>query len=128
MAANMSAADRRRMDESLAPSFKTKDGLKGMECGIRTGLPGFAVFQYNPTAMFNAFEECETASECHSRNFISEICPTPCTFKWKRKHMMTIFRMSHGSYADWGDNLIWNKFVYPHVEISDDGEEEDEKQ
>merc|ERR1719453_590375 len=110
MAANMSAADRRRMEQSAAPSFKTKDGLRGMEVGLRTGLPGFSVFQYNPEAMFNMFEECDTPSECHGRNFVSEIVPTPCTFKWKRKHMMTIFRMSHSSYAEApssGEALVW---------------------
>eukprot|EP00746_Dinoflagellata_sp_MGD_P167799 gnl/MRDRNA2_/MRDRNA2_98715_c0_seq1.p1 gnl/MRDRNA2_/MRDRNA2_98715_c0~~gnl/MRDRNA2_/MRDRNA2_98715_c0_seq1.p1 ORF type:complete len:643 (+),score=147.31 gnl/MRDRNA2_/MRDRNA2_98715_c0_seq1:83-2011(+) len=124
MAASMDEQSRRRMAESIMPAFKTKDGLKGMEAGLRTGLPGFSVFQYNAQAMFQAFDDCDSSIGCHSRNFISEICPTPNTFKWERKHMMTIFRMSHGSYADFGDNLIWEKFIYPHIEVETDDEEE----
>lgn len=127
MAAAMDAQSRRRMEESIMPAFKTKDGLKGMEVGLRTGLPGFSVFRYNATAMFAAFDDCDTTFGCHTRNFVSEIVPTPCTFKWERKHHMTIFRMSHSSYAEWGDNLIWDKFIYPHIDVEDSDEEDEEK-
>jgi hypothetical protein len=125
MAANMDAQSRRRMEESIMPSFKTKDGLAGMEVGLRTGLPGFTVMRYNAKAMFESFDDCETAAACHMRNFTSEICPTPNTYEWKRKHMMTIFRMAHGSYADFGGNLIWDKWIYPHIDIETDNEEEE---
>jgi len=124
MAVNMDAQSRRRMEQSIMPAFPTKDGLKGMEAGLQTGLPGFSVFRYNPEAMFSAFDDCDTANGCFQRNFVAEICPSPPTFKWLRKHQMTIFRLSHGSYGDLGQNLIWDKWVLPYCDMEDEEEED----
>jgi len=130
MAVKMDAQDKRRMDESVMPTFPTKDGLQGMEIGLQTGLPGFSVFKYNAEAMIKAFDDCDTAAANFTRNFTAELCPTPITFKWLRKHHMTIFRMSNGSYADQGNKLVWDKYIQKWVEpdydaLSDEDDEEE---
>eukprot|EP00811_Abedinium_folium_P010613 NODE_1981_length_2318_cov_14.097216.p1 GENE.NODE_1981_length_2318_cov_14.097216~~NODE_1981_length_2318_cov_14.097216.p1 ORF type:complete len:619 (-),score=152.64 NODE_1981_length_2318_cov_14.097216:363-2219(-) len=48
MAANMDPVLVAKMQASPMPMFSTKDGLRGLEEGLTTGLPVFATFAINP--------------------------------------------------------------------------------
>merc|ERR1719335_1628765 len=135
MAANMDAANRRRMEMSPMPSFTNKEGIEGMEHGLKSNLPGFAVFKVNPQAMIGAVAEDEYVSGCNFRNFYSEVLPTPMPKSNEPQHMMTLFRIAMHMYQ-WQTDSGWsyfhtfsNKaFFDPEWDPTDDmSDEEDEK-
>merc|ERR1711995_122941 len=61
MAANMDEANRRRMANSPMPSFTNKEGLRGLEQGLTTGMPYFSVFKYNTGVILKMVEDCNNA-------------------------------------------------------------------
>ncbi|CAE8612922.1 unnamed protein product [Polarella glacialis] len=77
MAANLDEASRKRMIMSPYPYFTNAEGLFGLECGLRTGLPGFAVMKCNPQVMFGMIQPHEHPTQCYVRNFCSEMTPPP---------------------------------------------------
>merc|ERR1740138_1222560 len=96
MAATMDDAMRRRTANSPMPYFTNVEGLYGLECGLKTGLPYFAVYKMNPNMMIGMIQPADGAMSCYTRNFYSEVCPTPMAPHLERSHMYTIYRMSKG--------------------------------
>merc|ERR1712113_1072001 len=74
MAATMTDSMRARTMNGPMPYFTNKQGVEGMEAGLRTGLPYFSVFIYNPPVMFGMSQGEDSIMQCYSRNFYSEVC------------------------------------------------------
>merc|ERR1712187_624583 len=72
MAATMDDAMRRRVMMGPMPYFTVKQGLQGLEGGLKTGLPGFSVFIVNPPLMFGMTQSDQSKSACYTRNWFSE--------------------------------------------------------
>merc|ERR1712224_1181690 len=110
MAANLDAALKRRFEQSAMPPFKTADGIKGFERGLKTGAAGFMTALYNPKVMADSIKQADTTAQCYQRNFFSEmIGPTPQLPSLERKHIMSVYRMCKSFYSwntsnDW---LVW---------------------
>lgn len=100
MAANMTDAMRLRMMQSPMPGFANWEGLDGLEKGLRTGLPYFSVFKFNPPAMLGTVQVGEHPNMCHYRNHWSEIVPTPMAPSLDRRHLYTVYRMGRGPQVD----------------------------
>mmetsp|Transcript_76029 Transcript_76029/g.222885 ORF Transcript_76029/g.222885 Transcript_76029/m.222885 type:complete len:603 (-) Transcript_76029:179-1987(-) len=77
MASNLDDASRRRMANSPMPYFSNAEGLFGLECGLRSNLPYFSVYKFNPPLMFGMIQGDDTAMQCYTRNITSEIAPPP---------------------------------------------------
>ena len=81
MAASLDAASRKRFEQGPMPPFSNRDGLTGLEDGIKTNLPYFAVCKYNPDIMVPAVAQASVPVGQHvhsySRNFTSNIFPLP---------------------------------------------------
>eukprot|EP00931_Biecheleriopsis_adriatica_P117049 TRINITY_DN92604_c0_g1_i1.p1 TRINITY_DN92604_c0_g1~~TRINITY_DN92604_c0_g1_i1.p1 ORF type:complete len:625 (-),score=139.53 TRINITY_DN92604_c0_g1_i1:121-1899(-) len=75
MAANLDDASKRRMAQSPMPPFSNAEGLYGLECGLRTGLPYFSVFKVNAHIMFGAVQGDDHPTQCYMSNFTSQIFP-----------------------------------------------------
>ena len=57
MAANLDAANRKRVNEGPMPYFTNREGLKGLEAGLKCNLPTFSVFKYNVDAILAQQEQ-----------------------------------------------------------------------
>nr|AQS99204.1 type I polyketide synthase ketoyl reductase domain protein [Gambierdiscus polynesiensis] len=77
MAANLDDASRRRMASSPMPYFSNAEGLYGLECGLRSSLPYFAVFKFNPPMMIGMIQPDDLPMHNYTRNFSCEIVPPP---------------------------------------------------
>jgi len=77
MAANLDDASQRRIAQSPMPPFTNAEGLFGLECGLRTGLPYFSVFRLNAEIMFGAVQGDDHPTQCYGRNFASQTIPFP---------------------------------------------------
>lgn len=114
MAANLDAASKRRFEASSQPPFLTKDGLRGLDDGLKTGLPGITVFKTNPDALFKLVTPCDTPTACYTRNLSSLIVPTTGAPTLDRVHLYTMFRLLRdGYYGGSAERLLYNEFVLP---------------
>lgn len=93
MAANLDAATIKRFNAGPSPPFLTAEGLKGLEAGLRTGLPGFAVFKSNAELQMTGLKACEDVKACYFRNFASLMMPAAASLSLDRFHAYTIFRV-----------------------------------
>mmetsp|Transcript_110147 Transcript_110147/g.351336 ORF Transcript_110147/g.351336 Transcript_110147/m.351336 type:complete len:614 (+) Transcript_110147:80-1921(+) len=75
MAANLDDASRRRMANSPMPYFTNAEGLYGLECGLRSNLPYFTVYKFNPPLMFGMIQPDDSPMQCYQRCFYSELAP-----------------------------------------------------
>merc|ERR1711957_1044070 len=67
---------KKRFDQSPFPPFTNKEGLSGLEAGLRTGLPNFTVHRVAPSNLVSATAGAETVMQHYARNFTSELVPT----------------------------------------------------
>merc|ERR1712157_261604 len=68
MVTTLDAASKKRFAQSAFPPFSTRNGLSGLEAGLRTGLPECYVFEMNTKVMIEGSKQCGTAMECYTRN------------------------------------------------------------
>jgi len=116
MAATMTDSMRARTMSGPMPYFTNKQGVEGLEAGLRTGLPYFSVFIYNPPVMFGMSQNEDSVMACYSRNFYSEVVPTPIVKSIDRQHMYTAIRTTQGvSYKSIPDKdwLVNDAFIVP---------------
>eukprot|EP00928_Gymnodinium_smaydae_P082326 TRINITY_DN65686_c0_g1_i1.p1 TRINITY_DN65686_c0_g1~~TRINITY_DN65686_c0_g1_i1.p1 ORF type:complete len:639 (+),score=123.60 TRINITY_DN65686_c0_g1_i1:74-1918(+) len=117
MAANLDANSKQRFAQSPVPPFSTKDGLAGMEAGLRTGLPGVTVHKVNPAVMFKFVESCGTPGECYFRNFYSKIIPTTGAPSLERQHVYTMYRMLMDGYHNgYSKRIIFDRYIQPEID------------
>lgn len=76
MASNLDDASKRRMNMGPMPPFTNAQGLYGLECGLRTGLPYFSVHKLNTQSMFGMVQGNDHASQAHFQNFESMVSPS----------------------------------------------------
>merc|ERR1719188_45404 len=76
MAATMTDSMRARTMNGPMPYFTNKQGVEGLEAGLRTGLPYFSVFIFNPPVMFGMTGGEDSTQACYVRNWTCEIVPT----------------------------------------------------
>jgi len=122
MAATMKDSLRKRMEASMFPMFKTKEGLEGLQAGLTTNCPNFVTIKLNDEALKRDLVNCDKVSDCYTRNFYSEICPTVKAPSTDRQHLMTLFRTCKGLYQEYAGNdyLVWFTFVGEEVMDLDD--------
>lgn len=78
MAAQLDEAIQKRFQAGPQPPFTNAEGLWGLECGLRTGLPYFSVFRMNVEVAFGMIAGDDHPSQCYMRNFSSQtIVPPP---------------------------------------------------
>jgi len=75
MAANLDDASKRRMNMGPMPPFTNAQGLYGLECGLRTGLPYFSVHKLNTHSMFGIVQGTDHPNQAYMQNFECMICP-----------------------------------------------------
>lgn len=121
MAATMADALRKRLDNGMQPLFKTKEGLAGLEAGLKTNCPNFSTYKLNDEAMMRDLVSCDKTSECYGRNTYSEICPTVRAPGLERKYLMTLYRTTRGLYQEHAGNdwLVWFTFVGDEIDPAD---------
>jgi len=127
MAATMDDVMRRRVMNGPVPYFTVKQGLEGLEGGLRTGLPGFSVFIVNPLIYFGMIHGDPNVTARYGRNFTSEFVPPPAPVSWDREQTYNIYRMYRYimyPYAD-AEKLVYNKFIKPKVQAQEEEEEDD---
>jgi hypothetical protein len=117
MAANLDAASKKRFAESPMPPFATKEGLAGLEAGLRTGVPGVSCFKLNAGPLFKGTEPCDSTFACYTRNFTSEMAPTRGAPSLDRFHLYTMFRLLRaGYYGGFKKRLVYEKYVQPALD------------
>jgi hypothetical protein len=77
MAANLDQASKARFAQSPMPPFANSEGLAGLEVGIRSNIPYFSVFKYNPEMMFQIVSANTGVTHAYGRNFTSNVYPLP---------------------------------------------------
>eukprot|EP00933_Yihiella_yeosuensis_P083637 TRINITY_DN9787_c3_g1_i1.p1 TRINITY_DN9787_c3_g1~~TRINITY_DN9787_c3_g1_i1.p1 ORF type:complete len:615 (-),score=131.31 TRINITY_DN9787_c3_g1_i1:171-2015(-) len=113
MAANMTDAMRHRMNQSPMPGFSNWQGLDGLEKGLMTGLPYFAVFKFNPPMALGMVQSGDHPNMCHHRNHYAEILPTPMAPNLNPEHLYTVYRMGLGPQHKNpnAERLVYNAYV-----------------
>merc|ERR1711971_602985 len=119
MAANLDDASRRRMTNSPMPYFSNAEGLKGLEQGIRSGLPYFQVFKYNPPIMFGMIQGEDVIMQQYTRHITSEIVPPPNS--WNMNNVYGIARPLISANCPISKCLVFKHF-YPKVAEAIDDE------
>eukprot|EP00930_Biecheleria_cincta_P068895 TRINITY_DN56722_c0_g1_i1.p1 TRINITY_DN56722_c0_g1~~TRINITY_DN56722_c0_g1_i1.p1 ORF type:complete len:605 (-),score=130.54 TRINITY_DN56722_c0_g1_i1:482-2296(-) len=76
MAANLDDASKRRMNMGPMPPFTNAQGLYGLECGLRTGLPYFSVHKLNCHSMFGIVQGSDHPSQANFQNFACMVTPS----------------------------------------------------
>mmetsp|Transcript_33713 Transcript_33713/g.72774 ORF Transcript_33713/g.72774 Transcript_33713/m.72774 type:complete len:592 (+) Transcript_33713:2-1777(+) len=112
MAANLDDASQRRMAMSPMPPFTNAEGLWGLECGLRTGLPYFSVFRMNVDIMFGVIQGDDHPSQCYGRNFSSQTIPPPPGDPSKNPYTTLGYEMRKG--IDLHDGLVFQRH-YPKI-------------
>merc|ERR1719512_184020 len=79
MAANLDDLSKKRMVNSPFPYFTNKEGLSGLEQGLRTGWPYFEVCKANPEICFQMMIPDDLSHQCLMRNLFCPIYPPPPT-------------------------------------------------
>jgi hypothetical protein len=120
MASTMDAANKRRMDNGPMPTFSTAEGLAGLEEGLRTGVPTFAVFKVNPEAMVGQMYK----SDDYTRNWHCEMVPTPAPSSNEDKEADLIHRhlMWPQHLSPNHAELVWDAYVRPVAGDAKDGD------
>lgn len=77
MAANLDEASRKRLAAGPMPYFSNAEGLHGLECGLRTGLPYFTVCKYNAPVLFGMVQGDDYVVQHYGRNFSCHVVPPP---------------------------------------------------
>lgn len=123
MAANLDAANKRRMEMGPMPSFSNAQGLTGMEIGLRTNVPAFSVCQINPSAMFAMIYGDDSVMQSYNRNWYSEFVPPPPPSVVDPSHAYSLYRSTLFPYA-WNperDMLTWENYVAPLLDQENSG-------
>lgn len=121
MAATMSDSMRARTMSGPCPYFSNAEGIRGMEDGLRTGLPGFSVFKFNPAVMFPMTNPDHSANACQSRNWWCEITPQPGTGDLSKNGIYSALRTNIGYYHDKKfARMIYDTYSKPLVDKCED--------
>ncbi|CAE8700201.1 unnamed protein product [Polarella glacialis] len=119
MAATMNESMRARMQASPLPYFSNAEGIKGLECGLASGLPYFSVFKFNPKFMLQAVQPDSNTNECYARNFTSQFLPTPLPSSLDEKQLYTLFRMTYGGQSSpafqGGERKVYDAYIAPAI-------------
>merc|ERR1719221_2550756 len=117
MAANLDETMRRRVMMGPVPYFSVKQGLEGLEGGLRTGLPGFSVFIVNPPVYFGMVHSDVGATACYGRNFTSEWVPTPPPSAFDRSQTYNMYRMLRYVALPYSDSepAVWRQYIQPAI-------------
>jgi len=115
MAAIMDQALRNRIAQGPQPYFSNAEGLSGLEAGLKTGLPYFSVFKWNPSMMFAMIQGSDNTDANFFRNFHSEIFPVNMPPTLDRQHhgtLVNFVRKEAGGRA----HRVFDAYVQPKVE------------
>lgn len=120
MAANLDAANKRRMEMGPMPNFSNKEGLTGLEIGLKSNVPTFSVFKINPQGMFGMIYGDANAKQSYTRNFHSEFVPPPPS-PVDAEHAYSLYRSIHfpQAFNPNRDMLTWDSYVAPMLERED---------
>lgn len=117
-----------RQAASLYPPFTNNEAVRGLQEGLKTGLPGVMCYLYNPQAMLKANKDCSSATACYIRNFTNELMPTLGAPSLERIHLYTLIRMlDEGYYGEPGQAdtceqeasskwLRYQQYIQPAIE------------
>lgn len=124
MAANLDEVMRRRVMMGPVPYFSVKQGLQGMEEGLRTGLPGVTVMIINPMVYFGMIQGDAGTTARYSRNFSSEYVPTPPPSSFATDQTYNIYRMYRYIIYPYSNSepLVWTKYIRPKVKVEPEDE------
>lgn len=126
MAASMDEALRRRMQHSGTPPHSVAAGLRGIEGGLRTGLPVFQTFVMEPKVLVGRNIRDDETTTCYLRNFTSEILPPPAPFSnsFETKDAYNIYRMLRYIWSPYKTEdappLCFKKFCEPVMRANPD--------
>ena len=94
-----------------AARLANAEGFKGLEHGIKTGVPYFSVCKYNRDVIIGMTEKCQSVTQSYARNFLSKLVPlggyTKPYLYQRLHHMMTAQEKPHDH--GW---LQWDAYVY----------------
>mmetsp|Transcript_72633 Transcript_72633/g.155564 ORF Transcript_72633/g.155564 Transcript_72633/m.155564 type:complete len:640 (-) Transcript_72633:405-2324(-) len=128
MAATMDEAMRRRVMMGPMPYFTVKQGIAGMEAGLRTGMPVFSVFIENPPMMFGWLQSPDPR-QAFNRCFMGEYIPVsyglpPDLTKESAYWFYRMYRYIFNPMEE-SESIVWNKYIVPRLAVEDKKEEEE---
>lgn len=111
MAANLDAAAKRRFEKSPAPPHTNAEGIAGLECGLRSGVPYYAVYKINAPVMMGMVGHVTNVAHAYARNFESNLFPLPYTEN-PQQHQNDYVRALTGGTAKLPvhDSLVYKQF------------------
>lgn len=115
MAANLDAANKRRMEMGPYPPFLNTEGLRGLEIGLKCNVPNYSVYRMNPQAIFGTIKDDNNATQSYNRNFTAEFLPPPPSAKTAPKRDYSLYRTLLFPQA-WSlnrDMLTYDSYVVP---------------
>jgi len=123
MASRLDPVMKARMAAQAIPPFSSADGLRGLECLLRSGMPQAQVTQFNPAAVAQTLIAGDrTPTECYVQNFWA-ICQPSRPGDPNKNPYSTL------SYTKRAQNLQYQKglgFIYYHGDVAEYLQEEEE--
>merc|ERR1740121_203348 len=100
------------------PYFTVKQGLAGMEAGLRTNLPVFSVFIENPPMMYGWLQNPDP-KQAFNRCFMGEYIPVSYTIgtPFSKEMAYWFYRMYRYIFNPMTESqsIVWDKHVVPHL-------------
>eukprot|EP00928_Gymnodinium_smaydae_P034794 TRINITY_DN24583_c1_g1_i1.p1 TRINITY_DN24583_c1_g1~~TRINITY_DN24583_c1_g1_i1.p1 ORF type:complete len:594 (-),score=118.60 TRINITY_DN24583_c1_g1_i1:161-1942(-) len=121
MAANLDAASKQRFAQSATPPHLNTEGLAGLEEGLRSGLPCFSCFKYNPPVLIDGLKRVgETATHAYGRNFLTNVAPLPETESLEDLHDYVCSRRGRTDLLPPSAGLVFRRHFREEVESDDE--------
>jgi len=123
MAANLDAKSKQRMAAGPMPGFTNKEGIRGMEALISTGIAYGACHTVNPEVMIGMTNQCSKSTEKTYRNFYAPFAPPAPTNNFTADNAYMVYTSIAGYSSNPQRGLVYNRFVRPVVGGDDDDDE-----
>jgi len=120
MASTLDDASKRRMAQSPVPAFSNKEGLAGLESGLRSRLPYFTVCKYTPDQLFKITGFTNQVHHQYFRNFMRGVTPTPPPPMEDPDVYDSIAYTFDSLSSQRSPGLVYDAYVAPFVDEDDD--------
>merc|ERR1712228_1155339 len=117
--AAMSEIGRERIYAGPQPPFSNKEGIIGLETGLKLGIPVFSVVKWNMKALImTTYAPGENATACFLPYWLSYFIPLPPEALGGEKDIYTKYMAANGLYGPacnmlqtQANTLVYDKFV-----------------
>merc|ERR1711862_108820 len=114
MALTLDANMRRRIDSGPQPYFTNAEGLRGLEEGLRTGMPVVSVFKYNGNTLMMAAQGDGTSANGNAfRHITDTFAPLPPVVAYQNDAIYSYLYDQTAGFDVKSSNTLYYSEMFP---------------